>query len=45
MVRIGNNKKPGYPPRYFRGAIDDVRVYDRVLSEAEISHLAGMCRW
>lgn len=45
MVRIGNGKKPGFPPRYFQGQIDDVRIYDRSLSEAEIERLAGMCRW
>jgi hypothetical protein len=44
VLRIGNDKKPGHPPRYFRGAIDDVRIYDRSLSEAEIERLAVMCK-
>jgi hypothetical protein len=44
VVRIGHDKKPGYPPRYFRGQIDDVRIYDRPLSEVEIKRLVVMCR-
>ncbi|MHC4230422.1 MAG: LamG-like jellyroll fold domain-containing protein, partial [Planctomycetota bacterium] len=27
--------------RYFPGTIDDVRIYDRVLTEEEIGWLAG----
>ena len=45
MVRIGNDKKPEHAPRYFRGQIDDVRIYDRVLSAVEIECLSAMCRW
>jgi hypothetical protein len=26
---------------YFNGAIDDFRIYDRALSEAEVRYLAG----
>jgi hypothetical protein len=43
VVRIGNDKKPEHAPRYFRGQIDDVRIYDRSLSEVEIERLAVMC--
>ena len=32
----------GPTARYFEGLIDDVRIYDRPLSEAEIQALAGM---
>ena len=39
MLRIGNDKKPGQAPRFFRGCIDDVRVYNRALTEAEIREL------
>ena len=38
-LRIGNDKKPGHPPRYFRGQIDDVRIYDRPLSNTEIKQI------
>jgi len=44
VVRIGRDKKPEHSPRYFRGQIDDVRIYDRPLSEVEIERLAVMCR-
>jgi hypothetical protein len=36
--RIGANLADGWP---FKGAIDDVRIYDRALSEAEIWEIAG----
>jgi len=38
-VSIG--RRPASDDRYFMGLIDDVRVYDRVLSPEEISWLAG----
>lgn len=41
VLRIGNDKKPGHPARYFRGGIDDVRVYERALSEVEINCVFG----
>jgi len=31
----------GPPDRYFEGSADDVRIYDRALSESEIRELAG----
>jgi len=42
VSRIGNDKKPGFPPRFFKGAIDDVRIYDRALSMEEIKQLAKL---
>ncbi|MHC4418383.1 MAG: LamG domain-containing protein [Planctomycetota bacterium] len=41
-TRIGHDKKPDFPPRFFKGLIDDVRVYDRALSSAEIAKLAEL---
>jgi len=41
VTRIGHDKKPNFPPRFFKGAIDDVRIYDRALSPEEIEELAG----
>jgi len=38
-VRIGS--RPAGNDRFFMGLIDDVRIYDRVLSPEEISWLAG----
>jgi len=38
-VSIG--RRPASDDRYFMGLIDDVRIYDRVLSPEEISWLAG----
>lgn len=38
-TRIGHDKKPDFPPRFFKGTIDDVRFYDRALSETEIEQL------
>ncbi len=40
VTRIGHDKKPDFPPRFFKGFIDDVRIYDRVLSSTEIAKLA-----
>ncbi len=42
VSRIGNDKKPGFPSRYFKGMIDDVRVYGRALSAEEIKQLAQL---
>jgi len=39
VTRIGNDKKPGFPPRFFKGVIDDVRIYDRALSPEQIGQL------
>jgi hypothetical protein len=39
-VRIGS--RPSVDDRYFIGLIDEVYIYDRVLSPAEIAWLAGM---
>jgi hypothetical protein len=41
-TRIGHDKKPDFPPRFFKGLIDDVRIYDRALSSAEIAKLAEL---
>jgi len=38
-VNIG--RRVPYDDRYFNGSIDDVSIYDRVLSEEEIAWLAG----
>jgi len=38
-VSIG--RRPASDDRYFMGQIDDVRIYERVLSQEEISWLAG----
>jgi len=37
-IRLGND---GVSQDYFSGVLDDVRVYDRVLSASEISDIAG----
>jgi len=42
VTRIGNDKKPGFPPRFFKGVVDDVRIYDRALSPEEIRELANL---
>ncbi len=39
-ITIGKNNKAGYP-YYFAGSIDDVRIYNRVLTEDEIIELAA----
>ncbi len=36
VTHIGNDEKPGFAPRFFKGMIDDVRIYDRALSPEEI---------
>ena len=41
-TRIGNDKKPGFPPRFFKGVIDDVRIHDRALSPEEIRELTNL---
>jgi hypothetical protein len=41
VTRIGNDLKPKFPPRFFKGAIDDVRIYKRALSASEIEQLAS----
>ncbi|MCH7557098.1 MAG: LamG domain-containing protein, partial [Planctomycetes bacterium] len=33
--------RPSQSDRFFNGQIDDVRIYDRVLSQEEIAWLAG----
>jgi len=38
-ARIGS--RPGSNDRYFIGQIDEVSVYERALSQAEIAWLAG----
>jgi hypothetical protein len=38
-VRIGS--RPAADDRFYMGDIDEVRIYDRVLSPAEIAYLAG----
>ena len=38
-LRIGHLPKMG---DYYRGLIDDVRVYDRILSKTEVQALYGM---
>ncbi len=35
---IGRNQDPGYP-YYFKGIIDEIRIYKRVLNQAEVSAL------
>lgn len=35
---IGRNQDPGYP-YYFNGVIDEIRIYKRVLNQAEVSAL------
>ncbi|UCE99726.1 MAG: LamG domain-containing protein, partial [Planctomycetota bacterium] len=40
VTHIGNDKKPDFPSRYFKGLIDDVRVYDSALSAEEVMGLA-----
>ena len=42
VTRIGNDKKPGFPPRFFKGVIDDVRIYDRALSPEQIRELTNL---
>jgi hypothetical protein len=42
VTRIGHDKKFNFPPRFFKGMIDDVRIYDRPLSPEEIKQLAKL---
>lgn len=42
VTRIGHDKKPNFPPRFFKGTIDDVRIYERALSQEEIEDLAKL---
>jgi hypothetical protein len=35
------NLEPRTPASYFTGAVDDVRIYDRALTDAEVAGLAG----
>ena len=42
VTRIGHDKKPNFPPRFFKGTIDDVRIYERALSQDEIEGLAKL---
>jgi hypothetical protein len=44
VTRIGHDKKPNFPPRFFKGTIDDVCIYDRALSADEIEQLASAGR-
>ena len=39
-VSIGATKVIGSPQRYFSGKMDDIRAYDRALTQSEITHLA-----
>ena len=39
MILVDEN--PGGVPRYFKGLIDDVRIYDRALSAEAIRALAA----
>ena len=41
-VRIGS--RPAGNDRFFMGLIDDVRIYDYALSDAEIAWLAGVTK-
>jgi hypothetical protein len=36
---LGRSQYPDHP--YFNGALDDVRIYNRALSEAEVRYLVG----
>ena len=38
-LRIGGGAPSGTPPFWFAGVIDDIRIYNRALSEAEIKQL------
>jgi hypothetical protein len=38
---IGYDKNFNYPGRFFKGMMDDVRMYDRALSAAEVAELAS----
>ncbi len=37
--RIGGGAPSGYPPYWFQGTIDDIRLYNRTLSKCEIQSL------
>ncbi len=39
-VSIGATKVNGSPERYFSGKMDDIRTYDRAITQSEITHLA-----
>ena len=41
---IGARSDAGSAGAFFSGSIDDVRIYNRVLSDAEIAGLAGMTK-
>ncbi|MBF0390110.1 MAG: LamG domain-containing protein [Desulfamplus sp.] len=44
-IRIGGGAPYGQPPHYFNGTIDDVRIYNRALSEFEIKQLYNENEW
>lgn len=41
-VTVGRAQWQGNPTDFLKGAVDDVRVYDRALSEADVAALAGV---
>ncbi|MBW3598402.1 MAG: LamG domain-containing protein, partial [Planctomycetes bacterium] len=38
---FGHNRDPGNPRDTFRGQLDDIRIYGRILTPEEIAQLAG----
>ncbi len=42
VLRIGRNHPRIAKPQFWNGTIDDVRIYDRALSDSEIGELAAM---
>ena len=43
-VRIGSHNKTWTPDNFFNGAIDEVRIYNRALTAAEIQTLYNATR-
>ncbi len=44
-IKLANYNPPGYGSYWYKGGIDDVRVYDRVLAEADINVLFAEGGW
>jgi hypothetical protein len=41
LADIGNDGNTGWRTEAFQGKLDDVRIYDRALSQSDVNDLAG----